>query len=71
MLFGHGLFGGGGFGFIGFLLQMVLLFFVARWLFRRFFRNQPVMAGPGLRGYGTQSAPRPQRRRRLRPVAAP
>ncbi len=58
LLFGHGLFGGGGgFGFIGFLLQMVLLYFVVRWLFRRFFRNQPMMAGPGLRGYGAQAAP--------------
>ncbi|RZK94112.1 MAG: Tim44 domain-containing protein, partial [Methylobacterium sp.] len=37
LLFGHGLFGGGGgFGFIGFLLQAVIIFFIARWLFRTF-----------------------------------
>ena len=60
LLFGHGLFGGGGgFGFIGFLLQMVLLYFVARWLFRLFFRHQPMMAGPGMRGYGTPASPPP------------
>ena len=49
MLMGHGLFGGGGmggFGFIGLLLQMALLFFVGRWLFRMFLnRSQPVPAG--------------------------
>ena len=50
LLFGHGLFGGGGgFGFIGFLLQAVLLFFIARWLFRTFFRR-PVLAGAGMGG---------------------
>ncbi len=49
MLMGHGFFGGGGgvggFGFIGLLLQMVLLFFVARWLFRRFFGQGVAFAG--------------------------
>lgn len=50
LLFGHGLFGGGGgFGFIGFLLQAVILFFIARWLFRTFFRR-PAMAGAGMGG---------------------
>lgn len=50
MLMGNGLFGGGGMGglgFIGLILQMALLFFVGRWLFRMFMRNrqQPVPAG--------------------------
>ncbi|HYZ62098.1 MAG TPA: TIM44-like domain-containing protein, partial [Acetobacteraceae bacterium] len=47
LLLGHGLFGGGGFGFIGFLLQLVLLYFLARWLFRMFSRR-PAMAGAGM-----------------------
>ena len=46
MLFGHGFFGGGGFGFIGFILQLAIMFFIARWLFRTFFRR-PAMAGAG------------------------
>jgi predicted lipid-binding transport protein (Tim44 family) len=46
LLMGHGLFGGGGFGFIGFLLQLVLLYFLARWLFRMFTRR-PAFAGAG------------------------
>ena len=48
MLFGHGFMGGGmgGFGFIGFLLQMALLFFVGRWVFRLIMsRSRPAMAG--------------------------
>ncbi len=48
LLFGHGFFGGGlgGLGFIGFALQMLLLFFVARWLVRWFMRRQqPALAG--------------------------
>lgn len=49
LLLGHGLFGGGGFGFIGFLLQAVILFFIARWLFRTFFRR-PALAGAGTGG---------------------
>ncbi|MGI4795088.1 MAG: Tim44 domain-containing protein [Janthinobacterium lividum] len=50
LLFGHGLFGGGGgFGFIGFLLQAVIIFFIARWLFRTFFRRT-AMAGAGMGG---------------------
>ncbi len=50
LLFGHGLFGGGGgFGFIGFLLQALILFFIARWLFRTFFRR-PMLAGAGMGG---------------------
>jgi len=48
MLFGHGFFGGmhGGGGFLGFLIQMALLYFAARWLFRRF-AGVPAAAGPG------------------------
>ena len=50
MLFGGGMFGGsGGFGLMGMLsllIQGALLFFVARWLFRRFAGGgQPAMAG--------------------------
>ena len=33
-------------GFLGFLIQMAILFFIARWLFRRF-AGQPAMAGGG------------------------
>ena len=52
LLFGHGLFGGGGgFGFIGFLLQMALLFFIGRWLFRTFVRR-PALAGMGGTSFG-------------------
>jgi predicted lipid-binding transport protein (Tim44 family) len=46
LLFGRGLFGGGGFGFIGLLLQLALLYFIVRWLFRVFARR-PAMAGMG------------------------
>jgi predicted lipid-binding transport protein (Tim44 family) len=48
MLFGGGFFGGmhGGGGFLGFLIQMALLYFAARWLFRRF-AGVPAAAGPG------------------------
>lgn len=51
MLFGHGFFGGGmhGFGFIGFLFQILLLYWIGRFLFRTFFSRQPVTAnGPGM-----------------------
>ncbi|GAC1481927.1 MAG: Tim44 domain-containing protein [Acetobacteraceae bacterium] len=49
LLMGHGLFGGGGgFGFIGFLLQMTLLFFVGRWLLRMFMRRPAMAGGPNL-----------------------
>ncbi len=48
MLFGHGMFGGihGGFGFLGFLLQIFLLVMLVRWLLRRVL-GQPVAAGGG------------------------
>ncbi len=46
LLMGHGFFGGGGFGFIGLLLQLLLLFFVGRWLLRVVFgRGMPMFAG--------------------------
>ncbi len=48
MLFGHGMFGGiDGFGsMFGLLIQLALLFFVGRWIFRRFFAGgAPAMAG--------------------------
>jgi predicted lipid-binding transport protein (Tim44 family) len=46
LLMGNGF--GGGTGFLGLLIQMALLFFVGRWLFRMFMRRQagqPAMAG--------------------------
>ena len=56
MLFGHGFFGGmHGFGFIGFLLQIFLIFWVGRFLLRMFFNRQPAVAnGPGLFARGGQ-----------------
>ncbi len=47
LLFGHGMFGGlsGGSSFIGLLIQLALLYFVGRWLFRMFRARQPAMAG--------------------------
>lgn len=49
LLFGHGLTGGldGFFSFIGLLLQLALVFFVVRWLIRRFTGGQPAFAGLG------------------------
>jgi len=49
LLFGHGLFGGisGIGGFLGFLLQIFLVVWLARMAFR-FFTRQPAMAGPGI-----------------------
>jgi predicted lipid-binding transport protein (Tim44 family) len=47
MLFGHGFFHPGyGFGGVfGVLLQLLILFFVVRWLFRRFFSGRTPMGG--------------------------
>ncbi len=48
LLFGSGMFGGlsGIAGFLGFALQLVLLFFIGRWLLRKFMGvQQPAMAG--------------------------
>ncbi len=58
MLFGGGFFGGmhGGGGFLGFLIQMALLYFAARWLFRRF-AGVPVAAGPGFFARNFAAAP--------------
>ena len=58
MLFGHGMFGGGGFGFIGFMLQLAIMFFIARWLFRTFFRR-PALAGVGGNSFGRMGQPAP------------
>ena len=58
MLLGHGFFGGisGGFGFLGFLLQIVLLIFVVRWLLRMFRGGpRPSLAGIG----GSMFTPNP------------
>lgn len=50
LLMGNGF--GGGTGFLGLLIQLALLFFIGRWLFRMFARRmqgQPAMAGmPGM-----------------------
>jgi predicted lipid-binding transport protein (Tim44 family) len=47
MLFGHGFFGfHGGFGFMGLLIQLFLLYLLARFLYRRFM-GAPAMAGAG------------------------
>jgi predicted lipid-binding transport protein (Tim44 family) len=50
LLFGHGLFGGfSGFGsFIGFLIQIFLIVWVVRWLFRRFWGPAYAGGGPGM-----------------------
>jgi len=51
MLFGHGMFGGfSGIGSLfGLIIQLALVFFLVRWLWRMFASRQPAMAGgPGL-----------------------
>jgi predicted lipid-binding transport protein (Tim44 family) len=52
MLFGHGMFGGidGGGSIIGLLIQLALVFFIGRWLFRLVMARQPLMAGAGATG---------------------
>jgi predicted lipid-binding transport protein (Tim44 family) len=59
MLFGHGMFGGmsGGGSVIGLLIQLALLFFIGRWLFRTFFQGQALFAGGGGAGAGMGGAP--------------
>jgi len=49
LLFGHGMFGGiGSFGgFLGFMLQVILGVWLVRFLWRRFMRPLPVLAGVG------------------------
>ena len=63
MLFGHGMTGGlsGGFSFIGLLLQFALIFFVGRWLFRRFLggASRPAFAG-GIPGMARTAQPTPE-----------
>jgi predicted lipid-binding transport protein (Tim44 family) len=50
MLFGNGFFGGmHGFGFFGLILQLLLIFWIGRFVFRTFFSGQPALvSGPGL-----------------------
>ncbi len=51
MLFGNGFFGGGmhGFGFFGFLIQIFLIYWVGKFIYRTFFSGQPVTAsGPNM-----------------------
>lgn len=58
LLFGHGMFGGfHGIGSLfGFVIQMLLLYWVVRWLFRRFAGGQPAFAGgPGF--FARQAGP--------------
>jgi predicted lipid-binding transport protein (Tim44 family) len=62
MLFGHGMFGGiGGFsGIIGLLLQIAIVVFVVRWLFRRFAGQSvgmPFFAGLGAGNRMPQAMP--------------
>ncbi len=54
MLFGHGMFGGidGGGSIIGLLLQLALIFFIGRWVFRLVMGRQPMFAGFGGSGGG-------------------
>ncbi len=49
MLFGRGFFGGvtGGGGLLGLIIQLVLLYFIGRWLYRRF-AGGPALAGGGM-----------------------
>ncbi len=53
MLFGGGMFGGGGgfgvMGFLSLLIQGALLFFLARWLFRRFAGGLATAGAPAMR----------------------
>ena len=53
LLFGGGLFGGlhGGGSLVGLLIQLALLYFIGRWLFRTFFSGQAMFAG-GVRSAG-------------------
>ena len=70
MLFGHGMFGGiDGFGSVfGLLIQLALLFFVGRWLLRRFFgATRPAMAGGGM--FARAATPMPNAGFGARPAA--
>jgi predicted lipid-binding transport protein (Tim44 family) len=63
LLFGHGLFGGGGLGFggfLGFLLQIFLLVLVVRFVIRWFRNRAPAMAGgPNIFARGGAPGPGP------------
>jgi len=61
LLLGHGFFGGmnGGFGFLGFLLQIFLIVMVVRWLVRRFRGARPSFAGAGSFFAPPGAGPRP------------
>ena len=52
MLFGRGMFGGidGGGSIIGLLIQLALIFFIGRWLFRLVFARQALAGGGGMPG---------------------
>ncbi len=56
LLFGHGLFGGmsGGGSVVGLLIQLALLYFIGRWLYRTFFQGQTMFAGGGGMGQGSR-----------------
>jgi predicted lipid-binding transport protein (Tim44 family) len=60
LLLGHGFFGGGlgFFGFLGFLLQILLLVLVLRFIIRRFRGTSPALAG-GPNFFTRDSRPRP------------
>jgi len=62
MLFGHGFFGfHGGTGFLGLLLQLVLLYFLARWVMRRFMGVPAMAGGPGMFARTMFQQPQPRR----------
>lgn len=71
LLLGHGFFHGGlgGFGFLGFLLQIFILVMIVRWLLRRFLLGRgPAFAGPGIFPRGAQPRPMPGGGSGARPV---
>jgi predicted lipid-binding transport protein (Tim44 family) len=57
MMFGHGFSGGGygmgGAGFVGMLLQLLLIGGLGYWAYRLFRRGIPASATPGMGGFGT------------------
>ena len=61
LLFGHGLFGGfSGVGSLfGLVIQLLLVFFLVRWLWRMFAARQPAMAGMGSGNMFTRNAAGP------------
>ncbi len=61
LLFGHRGFGFGGFGLLGMLIRLAILFFVVRWIWRRFFAGGGMFGG----GYAPSVAAGPM------PFAAP